>query len=350
MTKTGIVRDDRFLDHRPGAGHPESHLRLEAIYSMLDEPEMANRFVTVPTRRARKEELLWIHSSTYVDRVAATDGRRFTPLDPDTAASEGSYEAALRAVGGLCQAIDMVQSNTLDNAFALVRPPGHHAEMDRAMGFCLFNNVAVGARYAQHAHGLHRILIVDWDLHHGNGTQHAFEDDPTVLYFSTHQYPYYPGSGAYRHTGRGKGEGFTINVPLSAGHGDGEYVGIYERILKPLALEFQPELILVSAGFDIYEYDPLGGMGVTPQGFAKLTNIIMDIARASCGGKLVMTLEGGYNIRGLQASVKTVLQELAGLNDASLTHWLPQTDPQKVDAALQEVANVIPRFCKHVRK
>jgi acetoin utilization deacetylase AcuC-like enzyme len=349
MAKTGIVRDDRFLDHRPGPGHPESHLRLEAIYSMLDETGMSDRVLPIHPRKAKPEELLRVHASTYVERIASTQGGHLTPLDPDTAVSEGSYEAALFAVGGLCQAVDMVHSGELNNAFALVRPPGHHAEKDRAMGFCLFNNVAVGARYAQQAYGMHKILIVDWDLHHGNGTQHTFENDPGVLYFSTHQYPYYPGSGAYRQIGRDEGEGFTVNVPLAAGHGDGEYVQIYERILAPVALEFQPELVLVSAGFDIYEHDPLGGMRVTPRGFAKLAQIIMGIAATSCDGRLVMTLEGGYNLRGLQESVRAVLLELAGSHDAELADWRPPVDQRKVDQALRETSKVHGRFWKHIQ-
>jgi acetoin utilization deacetylase AcuC-like enzyme len=251
--KTGIVKDKRFMNHRPGAFHPESHERLEVIYEMLEEPDMAGRFKEVPVRLAQKEELLLIHSPEYIDSVAATEGKEHTSLDPDTATSPGSYEAALLAAGGLCQAISMVISGDMENAFALVRPPGHHAERSRAMGFCLFNNVAIGARYAQESHHLKRVLVADWDLHHGNGTQHSFETDPSILYFSTHQYPYYPGSGALREVGRDEGEGFTVNVPLSVGHGDGDYLGIIERVLKPIALEFNPELVLVSAGFDIHE-------------------------------------------------------------------------------------------------
>jgi acetoin utilization deacetylase AcuC-like enzyme len=347
MMKTGIVRDNRYMNHQAGAFHPESPQRLEAIYGMLEEPDMAGRFNDVPVRRAEKDELLLIHSPEYVEMVAGTEGMDHRSLDPDTSTSPGSYEAALLAAGGLCEAISMVISGALDNAFALVRPPGHHAERSRAMGFCLFNNVAIGARYAQQSHHLKRVLIVDWDLHHGNGTQHSFEEDPSILYFSTHQYPFYPGSGAFREVGRGKGEGYTVNVPLSVRHGNGEYAGIFESILKPIALEFDPELVLVSAGFDIHGNDPLGGMQVTPEGFAALTRSIMDIAMKCCEGKVAITLEGGYDLKGLRDSVKAVLRELAGLSDANIEEIISGGDQRKVEYAVQQVREAHGRFWKN---
>ena len=346
MAKTGIVKDERYLNHQMGDYHPESPQRLEVIYDMLKDPDMEGHFKEVPVRRAEKDELLLVHSPDYVARIAATEGKEYTYLDPDTQASPGSYEAALLAAGGLCQAVSMVHSGELTNAFALVRPPGHHAEKDRAMGFCLFNNVAVGARYAQEHLKLRRVLVVDWDLHHGNGTQHSFEDDPSILYFSTHQYPYYPGSGSFSETGTGKGEGFTVNVPLSVGCGDGEYVGIFEKIFKPIALEFGAEIILVSAGFDIYMGDPLGGMDVTPSGFAALTRSIMEIADSCCGGKVVMTLEGGYNLQGLRDSVMAVLKELAGLSKTSTTDLLAKADQQTLDHVAKRVNEVHHQYWK----
>jgi acetoin utilization deacetylase AcuC-like enzyme len=348
MRKTGIVKDNRYMNHQAGPFHPESPQRLEVIYAMLEESDMAGRFQEVPVRQAEREELLWIHSPEYIDRVAATEGKAFSYLDPDTATSPRSYEAALLASGGLCQAISMVITGKLDNGFALVRPPGHHAERSCAKGFCLFNNVAIGARYAQEFHHIKRILVVDWDLHHGNGTQHSFEEDPSILYFSTHQYPYYPGTGAFEQAGRGQGEGFTVNVPLSIGHGDGEYVGIFERILKPIALEFDPELILISAGFDIYEDDPLGGMYVTTNGFAGLTRSILNIGKECCDGKVVMTLEGGYNLEGLRSSVKVVLQELAGLSETDIDAILSKADQEMLDNAVKQVFRVHGRFWKNL--
>lgn len=312
MFKAGIVRDESYIDHRPGDFHPESHRRLETVYEMLNDVDMKDNYTDVPVREATEDELLSIHSKEYVNLVASTAGKPHGYLDGDTQTSAGSYRAALRAAGGLMNAIEMVNSGELDNAFALVRPPGHHAERNRGMGFCLFNNVAIGARYAQTELGLKKILIADWDLHHGNSTQHCFEADPTILYFSTHQYPFYPGTGSFSEVGRGDGEGYTVNVPLSTGYGDSEYNAIYQQILQPIALKFKPDLFLASVGFDIYEGDPLGGMLVTPDGFAGLTHTLMDIARLTCNGKLVLTLEGGYNLQGLRDSVKAVLKELRG--------------------------------------
>lgn len=347
MKKTGIVRDDRFMNHQMGAYHPESPTRLEVIYGMLEDQDMMDHFTSVPVRRAEREELLWVHTPNYVDKVASTEGKDYTYLDPDTQTCAGSYEAALLAAGGLCEAVSMVHDGRLDNAFALVRPPGHHAESARAMGFCLFNNVAVGTRYAQEKLGIRRILVIDWDLHHGNGTQHAFEEDPSILYFSTHQYPYYPGSGAFDETGRGEGEGYTVNIPLSTGCGDGEYTTIFEKIFKPIALEFDPEMILVSAGIDIYMGDPLGGMGVTPEGFSAMTRSIMEMADACCDGKVVLTLEGGYSLQGLRDSVKCILKELADTTRTRPGDFMKNTT-SNIDYLIQHVTMAHHRYWKNL--
>ena len=345
MRKTGIVRDNRYMDHFMGAGHPECPERLEVIYRMLDE-EMKDLFINVPVREAEREELLYVHSSRYIDEIAATEGFESTYLDPDTQTSPGSYKAALLAAGGLCEAVRMVNSGDLDNAFALVRPPGHHAERSRAMGFCLFNNIAIAAMYARNKLGLERVLIADWDVHHGNGTQHSFEGDDSILYFSTHQYPHYPGTGSYGEVGSGKGVGYTVNVPLPTGYGDGDFVSIYNRVLKPVALEYKPDMILVSAGFDIYFRDPLSSMNVTPHGFSGLTRFLMDLADKCCHGKLVITLEGGYHINGQRDSVKAVLEELADIRNSSITDLLAKANEKIVEFALKPVLEIHRDFWK----
>lgn len=309
MAKVGIVRDERYLLHDMGY-HPESPDRLRVIYQTLGEKDMEGLFVEIPSRAATREEIETVHAPSYVDRVAETAGKPHVRLDPDTSTCPASYEAAIWAVGGLLEAIDAVVKGKMDNAFALVRPPGHHAEKARAMGFCLFNNVAIGARHAQKRHGLDRILIVDWDLHHGNGTQNAFYDEKEILYFSTHQYPFYPGTGATNEIGQREGEGYTVNIPLSAGCGNSEYANIYTHILTPIALAYQPQLILVSAGFDIHYNDPIGSMRLAETGFARLMNILKDIARSTCSGRIVLTLEGGYDLTALKESVKAVLLEM----------------------------------------
>lgn len=337
MNRTGIVTDRRYMRHTMGEYHPESPERLRGIYAMLETPEVAGKFVEIPVRPAVAEEILWIHTPTYLKTLAATAGQEYTYLDPDTQTCAYSYEAALLAAGGLCQAVTQVCSGELDNAFALVRPPGHHAERGRAMGFCLFNNVAIAARYAQKRLNMERILVVDWDLHHGNGTQHSFEEDPGVLYFSTHQFPYYPGTGDFGETGKGNGRGFTVNVPLPMGCGDHEYLAVFENILRPVAMDYKPELILVSAGFDIYEGDPLGGMRVTPGGFAGLARSVMDLALSCCGGKLVLTLEGGYHVEGLAESVRRVLIEMSGGSTTDVRGQATHADPEFMDVIVRSV-------------
>jgi len=229
----------------------------------------------------------------------------------------------------------------LGNGFALVRPPGHHAEANRAMGFCIFNNVAIGALYLIKKFTLNKILIVDWDLHHGNGTQHSFYDNSQILYFSTHQYPFYPGTGNFGDVGEGKGKGFTINVPLQPGAGDEEYGMIFKKILIPIAREFSPDFILVSAGFDIHFDDPLGGMRVTPEGFASLTRMLMDCAQQICNGKLAMVLEGGYGLKGLRDSVQAVLLELSGKTQSKT---VPLKSSGEIDSVINQVKKAQQEF------
>jgi acetoin utilization deacetylase AcuC-like enzyme len=312
LKKTGIVKDERYLRHEMGDFHPESPARLKAIYDMLESPDMKDKFVNIKPRHATREEIGMIHSPSYIEMVAGTAGKSHTFLDPDTSTSPESYDVAKLAAGGLLNAIDAVASGDINNAFAFIRPPGHHAEESKAAGFCIFNNIAIGALHAIKKHGMKRILIADWDLHHGNGTQRSFYDDSRVLYFSTHQYPYYPGTGGINETGRKEGLGYTINVPLAPGPGNAEYLKIFREVLQPVALAFRPDMVILSAGFDIYSGDPLGGMNVTPAGFANLTRVLLNIADECSGGKFVVTLEGGYDIKGQSQSAKAVLNEMRG--------------------------------------
>lgn len=282
------------------------------MYDMLDaQLEGAGCEFCTP-REATREELSLNHSLRYIDVIAGTSGKQPVRLDPDTSTSSGSWTAAKLAAGAVLDGCDMLMHGRASNAIALVRPPGHHAEHDRAMGFCLFNNVAVAARYLLKKHGLERVMIYDWDIHHGNGTQHAFYDTPEVLYVSTHQYPYYPGTGALHETGSGAGEGYTVNIPLAGGQTDADYLLLIDQVLAPLARAYKPQFIIVSAGYDIYDNDPLGTMQVTPIGFGAMTLRLRHIAEELCQGRLLLALEGGYHIDGIAQSVHHTINALAG--------------------------------------
>jgi acetoin utilization deacetylase AcuC-like enzyme len=309
--RVGIIKDDIYLEHITDDYHPENPRRLKSIYAMLKEMDQAG-LIYVAARPATREELALNHDEKYVEMVCGTKGKVQTRLDPDTVASARSYEAACMAAGGFLELIDAAMSDKIDNGFALVRPPGHHAESGRSMGFCIFNNIAVGARYLEKKYGLSRILIVDFDLHHGNGTQHSFYGDKTVLYVSTHQYPYYPGTGWYDEVGKGEGKGYTVNIPFGYGMNDADYLYAFREIVDPVSRQFKPEIVLVSAGFDVHGSDPLGGMAVTERGFAGMTRMLMEIAADCCGGKTLLALEGGYDITALTNSVRTVIMEMKG--------------------------------------
>jgi len=304
MGKTGLVYHPAYLEHDMGAGHPESPSRLRAIMQQLERGGTADRLVMIEPRRAEAEWVTEIHDKRYVaalNQHAPSSGR--VSLDPDTSMSPGSLTAAYLAAGGALAAVDAILSRQADHVFCAVRPPGHHAETDRAMGFCLFNNVAIAARYVQKRYGIKRVLIVDWDVHHGNGTQHSFEEDPSVLFFSTHQYPHYPGTGRATERGRGIGEGFTINVPMESGQGDDEYRAVFHKTLVPAADEFRPDFVIISAGFDAHRDDPLAGMGLTEAGYADLTEIVAGIAKRHASGRILSSLEGGYDLAALAGSV-----------------------------------------------
>ena len=337
---TGIVRDQRMLAHRSAGEHPESPRRLESIYEVLDADHDRWPLVSIACRSASLEELTQVHSLDYVLMIAATARQEFTQLTPDSYACSHSYEAAASAAGAVLAAIDAVVDGSVRNAFVPVRPPGHHAESGKANGFCLFNNVALGAEYARAMKGMQRVLIVDWDLHHGNGTQHIFEDDPTVLYLSTHQYPAFPGTGHFLEVGRGRGEGYTVNLPLGRGWTDGDYVALFQRLVIPLGQSFRPDLILVSAGFDIHKKDPLGRMRVTEAGFAALTRCMMVLAHTCCRDRLVLVLEGGYDTSALAGSVCSVLSELSDQTHADLDKLASKARNRKVRPVVKRCTEV----------
>jgi acetoin utilization deacetylase AcuC-like enzyme len=323
---TGITQDPVCLEHLRGLPHVESPERLEVLCPLLEDL-ITEGITAIPARSATETELATIHTADYIKRVRSTAGKNAVFLDPDTRTSAKSYEAAITAVGGLFALVDAIMSEKIDNGFALIRPPGHHAEAHRAMGFCLFNQVALAAEYGRRRHGLKKILIVDWDIHHGNGIQHSFWDSDQVLYFSTHQSPFYPGTGGIDEVGGPKARGYTVNVPLSGGYGDEDFAQIFERTLLPIGRQFHPEMILVSAGFDTHYQDPLGAQRVTPNGFARMTRILMQLAREVCQGRLLLSLEGGYHLEGLSLSVKAVLKELMGESFLSPEEQQPDTRP-----------------------
>jgi acetoin utilization deacetylase AcuC-like enzyme len=309
-SKTAFVYGDIYLQHETGAGHPERPERLTAIVARLKKAGLLDELVAIQPREAPEEWLTTIHRPQHVAAIrkaadeAAHAGSRDTPVSND------SYKVAVHAAGGGLAAVDAVMQGKVRNAFCAVRPPGHHATRERAMGFCLLNNVAVAARYVQMKYKLPRVLIVDWDVHHGNGTQAAFDDDPTVFYFSVHQSPFYPGTGKADDRGEGKAAGTKLNVPLPRGSGDREYRRAFEENLVPAAAQFKPDFVLISAGFDAHQDDLLGGMKVTAEGYAELTRIVKAIAEKHCHGRLVSVLEGGYGLDGLAASVEAHLRVL----------------------------------------
>lgn len=318
--KIGIVKDAQFADHDMGPYHVESPQRIEAINRMIED-RIRFPYLLVEPRPASEEELARVHDPLYVRAIRETAGRDRVHLDPDTSAGPLSYETARLAAGGLIKAAELIIEGRIQNAFAFVRPPGHHAETARARGFCIFNNVAVAAEHLVLVHGFRRILIVDWDLHHGNGTQDAFYGRDDVLYFSTHQSPFYPGSGRAGETGQGRGEGFTLNIPLGAGKTGADYTAILQNILRPAADRFKPEFILVSAGFDIGAGDLLGGMRVTREEFGWIATELLDMARTLCGSRIAFVLEGGYNLHVLADGAEEILGCMAGENQSEVPRF-----------------------------
>ena len=307
--KLGIVFDPIYFQHAPGTAHPETPNRLVAVQEAIKALEFP--IVAIPARAATEDELCLVHDKKYVERILSMKVTEVTYLDPDTAISPHSQEAALKAAGGVIEAVDIVMQGNLKRAFCAVRPPGHHAEPDKAMGFCIFNNIAIGAAHALSSRGLGRIAIIDWDLHHGNGTQDAFYSTDEVLYISLHQWPFYPGSGREDEKGEGKGLGFNLNFPMVPGSSDQDFRAAFREVIMPALANYAPELIMISAGFDAHRDDPLGDLYLTTEFFGEMTGMLREMAKKFCQGRIISVLEGGYNMQALKDSVIIHLKELA---------------------------------------
>jgi len=299
-----------YLKHDPGDWHPEKPERLPAIIDALKDSGLWDKLVHLEPSPATVEQVQYVHDENYVETLREFCARGGGYLDLDTGVTRESFDVALLAVGGIIRAIDAVMAGEVRNAFAAVRPPGHHAFPEKGKGFCIFNNVAIGARYLQKKHGLERVLIVDWDIHHGDGTHYFFYDDPTVFYFSIHEFPFYPGTGRAYETGKGEGVGYTLNVPVPFGTGVHHYIDAFQQKLKPVALRFKPDFVLISAGFDAHKDDPLSGISLTSESYGQFTDIVKEIADQTCDGRIVSVLEGGYSLSALSESVVEHLEHL----------------------------------------
>ncbi|MFT5699449.1 MAG: acetoin utilization deacetylase AcuC-like enzyme [Desulforhopalus sp.] len=353
MNKTAIFRDDVFKEHDPGFDHVECPERVITLLAALNELRDKDIFLKPSFSAASQETILLNHSLAHIKDVEATSGKIYSALDGDTFTSPKSYEAATLAVGALIKGVDLLVAGEIDNGFALVRPPGHHAERNRSMGFCLFNNIALAAHHAIENLGLERVLIIDWDVHHGNGTQNSFYDTDKVLFVSIHQSPLYPGTGNITDFGTGAGKGYTLNIPLPGGQGDIEYANIFNTLVKRVVYQYRPEMILVSAGFDAYEGDYVSSMRLSNQGFGYMTRSLMKWANDLCDGRLLITLEGGYDLIGLKEGVFTVLSELVGKTlDAPFTAAMDEEIAGKLESektphpAIERVRDIANAFWK----
>ena len=309
---TGFVYDSMFLEHETGS-HPENGDRMLATMALLNESGVLASLTRIPARDATPAELALVHDPSYVAAVRRVADEGGGWADPDTLITPRSYDVASRVVGGTLAAVDAVLAGDVASAYCLVRPPGHHATPNQAMGFCLFNHVAIAAQYARAQHHLDRVAIVDYDVHHGNGTQDAFYADPAVLYISTHEYPFYPGTGRAEEAGAGDGRGANINIPLPHGCGDEQYVAVFEQIVLPALRRFRPQLILVSAGYDAHYADDLAGERVSVDGYGRLVSMLIDAAAQLCDGRIVFALEGGYHLVALPWSIRRTIELLAGI-------------------------------------
>ena len=313
MKKTGFLFDERYLLHKTGRYHPEVPQRLKAVYQGIEEGGLLSSLTIISASFPEMKWIEMIHDRDYISRLEEACRANESIFDsPDNQMCADTYETALLAVGGILEIVRMVMEGTLDNAFCAVRPPGHHAETNRAMGFCYFNNVAIAARYLQNQWGIQRVGIVDFDVHHGNGTQHIFEDDASVYYYSIHQHPSfaYPGTGREFEYGKGQGHGFTKNSPMLPGQGDNEYYQLMERDLFPVFEQFMPEVLLVSAGFDAHREDDMSDMKLSTEGFSWIMRRLMEMANKYCSGRVISVLEGGYSLKRLPELARNHIQIL----------------------------------------
>jgi len=303
VNKTGYISDPFYLKHE-NEPHPENPGRLTAIQSKIESSKLYNNLTLIQPRKATVEDIARVHDRGYIESVEQNCKNGIRNLDADTVISPDSYEAALLSAGAGLEALDKILEGTINKAFCAVRPPGHHAEQNRAMGFCLFNNVGVIARYAQEVKQLDKVLIFDWDVHHGNGTQHSFYKNSSIFYSSTHQYPFYPGTGSNDETGSGDGLGSNLNIPMQAFSGDSDYLNAIEQKLVPAIQNFNPDLIIISAGFDAHENDPLAQIELSTECYGQMTQQLCDVANEVCDGRILSMLEGGYDYSALGDSVQ----------------------------------------------
>jgi acetoin utilization deacetylase AcuC-like enzyme len=332
-----LVIDDRFGGHLEKITSYESGKRLRALLSVLEDPDLADRWRKLPPRQATMDELLLVHTREHVARTVGTMGPVTQAENPAVVETVKVQDTALFAVGGVLELLDAIMGARADRGFALVRPPGHHAEPDQAMGFCYFNNAAIGARHLQRKHGLERILLLDVDAHHGNGTQAAFLADPGVLYCSIHRDGAYPYTGAADEVGEGAGRGFTVNVPIDRRVGDREYARLLASLLLPIARQYRPQILLVSCGFDLHHQDPLGQLSLTAEGYRMITDLVVRGAQEVCGGRLAFILEGGYSVSGIKDAGRRVVRRLAGLDELA---------PEEVSRLAQEGLGGVPGLGK----
>ncbi|HVN63542.1 MAG TPA: histone deacetylase [Candidatus Binataceae bacterium] len=340
MLKTALVADRRYMLHFAGRAHPERPQRIEAMIEMAEEMRRPGLGFVAP-REATADEIALCHWRDYIATVERTSGVDRFDFDPDTHTSRDSYRTALLSAGGVLTAAEAVLDGAADNAFAIVRPPGHHALPNRAMGFCFFNNVAIAAEWLIKKRGLKRVMIIDWDVHHGNGTQEMFYESPEVLYVSTHQFPHYPGTGSLHEIGFGAGLGFTVNLPMAAEWGDAEYLRVFDRIIMPIGRSFKPEFILISAGFDGHFRDPLASMRLTEAGFAAMARRVKRLAAECCEGKFAAALEGGYDLEALANSSREVIEEFGREADEPIA---PDLGGDRAMALIERAAHNAGKF------